>query len=97
MPERLSGAALSPTPIIDAELIEDDREPPQFCPAHMSDGTGTSCRECKTARINHDRWTQRHPSTAVLNGQPISTTDLRIRKVQALKTKFHNPPQEPDQ
>jgi hypothetical protein len=90
---RGSDAALTPTPI-DAELINDDPEPREFCPTHMPYGTSNSCGGCLTARKNHERWTHRRIRT----GQPIpaalSTADLRVAQTQALKAKFRtNPPE----
>jgi hypothetical protein len=82
--------SLTPT-TIDAQLIDDDPEPPPYCPQHMPHGTGVSCRACKTARINHDRWLVRH------NGHPVqvtpSTADLRVAQTQALKAKFRTNPE----
>jgi hypothetical protein len=49
------GNALSPLNDL-PDNNHDDPEPPEFCAAHMPHGTSTSCRVCKVARINHERW-----------------------------------------
>jgi hypothetical protein len=57
----------------------------------MPHGTSLQCGACKTARINHERWTQRHPEHAAIDGLPLSTADRRVAEAQALKAYLRSP------
>lgn len=48
--------------ILDAEIVDDDPEPPKFCRAHMPYGTSDPCGPCKIAREINEAWSQRQAS-----------------------------------
>jgi hypothetical protein len=73
-----------PTKIINGEIVfeDPDPEPPRFCPEHMPDGTSKPCWRCQAVRVDHERWTERHPPP-----RP-STSDRLFAETQALKDRF---------
>jgi len=52
-----------------------DPEPEQFCAAHRPYGTGEKCPDCKTFRINHERWTERQSRAFAERAAPRTTHD----------------------